>query len=121
MRFRRKKEGNALLYVPKIKYNNWEVKGGKVLITLEHNKLVERVVGWLFKKPKVTDIKLDEMGTKVWMCIDGQKNIYDIGNEIKEFFGESCEPVYERLILYIGYLCKKNWVEFVKDTNNNLS
>ncbi|MCM0650286.1 PqqD family protein [Clostridium swellfunianum] len=106
------KEDNFLLYIPRKKHDNWEVRKGKVYLIFHHDRTVERFARWLVKKPTVSDVELDEIGSKVWQCIDGQKTVYDIGEELKNYFGEKIDPVYDRLIMYLRYLNKKSWISF---------
>jgi hypothetical protein len=74
--------------------------------------VAERFLRWLVKKPAVSDIELDELGSRVWILIDGNRSVYDIGQELLKEFGEKCQPVYERLIMYLRYLNKKGWIAF---------
>lgn len=101
---------NFLLYIPKIKQSSWEERKGRVVLLFYHTKFVERLMRWLVKKPYVSDIELDELGSSVWRLIDGKRSIYDIGQCLRENHGEKCEPVYDRLIMYIRYLVRKGWL-----------
>lgn len=108
----KKIEDNFLLYIPKKKHDTWELKNGKVFLIFHHNKAVEKFMRWLVKKPNVSDIELDDMGSKVWQCIDGKRTVYEIGEEMLRVFGEKIDPVYDRLIMYLRYLSKKGWISF---------
>ena len=44
------------------------------------------------------------MGSFIWSLIDGEKTVYDIGEAVKEHFGDECEPLYERLVKYFEIL-----------------
>lgn len=112
--FKKKKEtkdDNFLLYIPKLKHTAWEKRNNKVLLIFYHNKSIEKFVRWLVKKPYVSDIELDEMGSAVWQQIDGKQTVFDIGEKLKEKYSEKCEPVYDRLIMYLRYLVRKGWVQ----------
>jgi hypothetical protein len=52
------------------------------------------------------------MGSCVWKLIDGKKNIYELGENLKLQFGEKCEPIYNRLIMYLRYLNRMGWIAF---------
>lgn len=106
---------NFLLYIPNKTHQAWEEKNGSIYLIIHHDKLVERVASWLTKRPTVTDIKLDELGTFIWKEIDNQKTVYDIGQCLFKEFGAKCEPIYERLIMYLRYLNKKGWIRFRKE------
>jgi hypothetical protein len=108
----KKKSDNVLLYIPKRKHNSWELKDGIVYLVFYHRKFIEKFFRWLVKKPDVTDIKLDRIGSCVWKLIDGNKTIYEVGQELKNELGEKCEPIYQRLIMYLRYLNRMGWISF---------
>lgn len=106
------KDDNFLLYVPKKKLETFEVKKGKVKLIFYHDKWIEKFARWLVKKPYVSDMELDALGSAVWLLIDGNNSVYDIGQKLLEQFGESCEPVYDRLVMFLRYLNKRGWITF---------
>lgn len=107
-----KKEDNFLLYIPFKKHTTFELRDDKVFLVFYHKKLIERFLRWLVKKPSVSYIELDEIGTIVWLSIDGEKSVYSIGQELSQRLGERAEPLYERLTMYIRYLNRKGWIGF---------
>ena len=109
-----KNQDNFLLYIPVKKHLEYEAKNGYVYLIFHHDKAIEKFLRRLVKKPAVSDIKLDDLGTFVWQSIDGKKNVYEIGKDLKKKFGNRCEPVYDRLIMYLRYLSKKGWIAFEK-------
>lgn len=119
MKKEQKKEDNFLLYVPVKKHTDWEVKNGKVFLIFYHNKTIEKFMRWLVKKPYVSDIELDDIGSAVWKSIDGKTSVYDIGEKLLKEFGKKCDPVYDRLIMYLRYLNRKGWVSFDRGNQEN--
>ncbi len=95
---------------PEIEWNTDE----KGIITLEiKNKGVfKRLTQILFKKPKISYIHLDEMGSFIWPLIDGEKDITALGEYVKEHFGEKAEPLYPRLAKYVQILASYGFVKF---------
>lgn len=118
--FKRKQQSkdNFLLYIPVKNHNNWSQKDNVIYLVFKHDKLIERFAAWLTNKPTIRDIKLDNLGTKVWQLIDGKNDIFKIGQLLQQEFGESCEPVYERLIVYIRYLNRRGWIKFKSSSNS---
>jgi hypothetical protein len=113
MKFKEKKiQDNFLQYIPKKKHKTWELREGKVFLIFNHDKMVEKFLRWLVKKPYTSDIELDDLGSRIWQLIDGESSIIKIGEEILKQCGKSCEPVYDRLSMYFGYLNRKGWVSF---------
>ncbi len=92
---------------------NFSVDGeGKVTLEIENKGVFNRIFQLLLKKPKITYIHLDEMGSFVWPIIDGEKTITDVGIFVKEHFGEKAEPLYERLAKYFQILESYGFVKF---------
>lgn len=81
-------------------------KDEKGLVTLEIvNKGVFNFIAQkLIKKPRISYVHLDEMGSFVWALLDGEKDIYEIGKLVEAEFGEKANPLYERLATYFRIL-----------------
>jgi hypothetical protein len=112
------KEDNFMLYIPKKKHETFEINKGVVKLIFYHDKWAEKFARWLTKKPYVSDVELDELGSKVWTLINGESSVYDIGQGLLNEYGTSCEPVYDRLIMYLRYLNKKGWISFERGNQN---
>lgn len=111
---------NFLLYIPRKRHMDWELRKGRVYLIFNHDKSAEKFLRWLVKKPYISDIELDEIGSFVWESIDGGKTIYDISMNMVEKYGESCQPIYERIIMYLRYLNKKGWIAFDKGPQDSM-
>lgn len=84
---------------------NWSIDEKEIVTLEQENKgITNRIFQILFKKPKISYIHLDELGSFVWSLIDGVKTISEYGEPVKEKFGESAEPLYERLARYFQIL-----------------
>ena len=77
---------------------------GIVTLDIENTGLMNRIAQKLFRKPKVSHIHLDEMGSFVWPLLDGEKNILALGECVRDRFGENAYPLYERLAKYFQIL-----------------
>ncbi len=104
-------------YLEKIPVHSADLKWsadekGDVTIDIENKGIVNRIAQKLLKKPKVSHIHLDEMGSFVWPLIDGKKTIIQIGEAVKEHFGEKAEPLYERLAKYFQILESNGFVKW---------
>lgn len=94
---------------PKI---NWSVNGEGVTLEIENRGAFNRIAQKLFKKPKISYIHLDEMGSFIWPLIDGKTDIIALGEKVKEHFGDKAEPLYERLSKYIKILESYGFIKF---------
>ena len=102
----KKKEENYLKKCPvKPVGLDWTEDENKlVTFNIENKGIMNKIAQKLFKKPKISYIHLDELGSFVWSLIDGVKTISEYGEPVKEKFGESAEPLYERLARYFQIL-----------------
>lgn len=85
---------------------------GIVTLDIENTGLMNRIAQKLFRKPKVSHIHLDEMGSFVWPILDGEKNIIELGKLVEERFGDKASPLYERLAKYFQILDSYGFIEW---------
>lgn len=90
-------------------------ENGAVTLDIENKGIVNRIAQKLLKKPKISHVHLDEMGSFIWPLIDGEKSIADIGIPVKEHFGEKAEPLYERLAKYFQILESYSFIRWAED------
>ena len=109
-----KKNENYLERIPKrpdkIKWSTDEE--GIVTLDIENTGFFNLVAQKFFKKPKVSYVHLDKMGSFIWPLLDGEKDIVALGVLVKEHFGEEAEPLYERLAKYFQILDSYSFVEW---------
>lgn len=90
---------------------NWSAdEEGLVTLEIENTGLFNRIAQKIFKKPEISYVHLDEMGSFVWPLMDGEADLVKIGKHVKEHFGEKAEPLYERLAKYFQILESYNFI-----------
>lgn len=104
-------------YLEKVPMRNdllkWEVDDeDKAVLLIENTGFFNRVAQKLFKKPPVTYIHLDDMGSFVWPLVDGEKNIIELGKAVDEHFGEQAKPLYERLAKFFQILDSYKFIKW---------
>lgn len=91
----------------------WEIdEKGIVTLSIENKGWANFLAQKLFKRPKISYVHLDEMGSFIWPIIDGEKNIIELGEVVKEHFGDAANPLYERLARYFQILESYRFVEW---------
>ncbi len=85
---------------------------GLVTLDIDNKGVFNRIAQVLFKKPKVSHIHLDEMGSFLWPLLDGELSIIDLGKLVDEHFGEKAHPLYERLAKYFQILDSYKFIEW---------
>ena len=85
---------------------------GIVTLDIENTGLFNYIAQKLLRKPRVSHIHLDEMGSFVWPLIDGNKNIIELGKDVEGHFGEKANPLYERLAKYFQILDSYGFIEW---------
>lgn len=108
-----KNEDNYLDYIPQKSGDfKWlDKEDGVVQIIINRDSLFERIVRKLFFTPENYKVDLDKIGSFIWLQIDGQNNLYQIGELLKSEFGDDIEPLYERLIQYIKILKNNKFIK----------
>lgn len=87
---------------------------GIVTLEIENKGVFNKIAQKLLKKPRITYIHLDELGSFVWPKIDGEKSILVLGDAVEEKFGEKAHPLYERLAKYFQILESYGFISFEK-------
>ena len=110
------KEQNFLEKIPvKSEKIGWSAdENGIVTLEIENKGIYNRLFQLILKKPKITYIHLDENGSFVWPLIDGEMNIVEIGQKVKEHFGEKANPLYERLAKFFQILESYRFITWKK-------
>lgn len=115
---KKKSSENYLDYIPvhNDEYKSEMSEDGSITIFVENKGVFNRAAQLLLKKPKVSQIHLDEMGNFIWPLIDGKRNIYDISVLVKEHFGDKAEPLYNRLVQYMKIMESYGFIKFSNKT-----
>lgn len=110
----KKETGNYLEKIPcRSDQINWTVdEKGIVTLEIENKGVLNRLAQKLLKKPKITYIHLDELGSFSWQTADGEKNILAIGEDVSEKFGDAAEPLYERLAKFFQIVHSYGFIKF---------
>lgn len=93
---------------------HWSEEENIVTIHLEHTGFYSKLAQKFFHTPKKSDVHLDAYGSFVWKQIDGKSTIFDIGQSVKDEFGQDAEPLYERLSKFFYILNQEKYIRFKK-------
>ena len=91
----------------------WKTEeNGLVTLEIENKGVANRIAQKRLKKPIISYVHLDEMGSFIWPLMDGEKNIIELGRMVEERFGEKANPLYERLAKYFQILESYNFIKW---------
>lgn len=93
---------------------SWSVDNEQVTLEIENKGVWNRLFQKLLKKPRISYVHLDEMGSFVWPLLDGEKTILEIGKTVENRFGDKANPLYERLVKYFEILESYHFIYFNK-------
>ena len=116
----RNNKNNFLNYIPRIKHNNYKVENDIVKLVFQHNGPVERIVQFIFKKPRVTDLSFDELGSTAWLYIDGKRSVMEIGKLMCENNQQNEVTIYKQLSIFFSYLYRQKWISFIKQEEKDV-
>ena len=112
---KKKPQKNYLDFVPAHKIERFTVDENSIVtLEIENKGVFNKIAQKLFKKPKISYIHLDELGSFIWPYIDGKRDITEIGVLVREHFGDKAEPLHERLSQYFKTLESYGFIEFNK-------
>ena len=105
---------NLLDFIP-VHNIDWDINPENELIVLKkpkfENSFLKQHLLPRLSNPNFT-IKLDEYGSKVWQNINGEHKVHEIADKLKLTYGESVEPVYERVGKFIISLEKSKFIVY---------
>ena len=85
---------------------------GVITFQIENKGVFNTIAQKFFKKPRISYVHLDEMGSFIWPLIDGEKSILQIGEYVEKHFGEKANPLYERLAKYFQILDSYGFIKW---------
>lgn len=94
---------------------DWEINPETNFVIIKKpkfkNSILKKYLLPRLKNPNFT-VNLDKVGSFVWLTIDGKLNFGEIAEKMKNEFGESVEPVDDRLGQFINSLRKYDFILF---------
>ena len=106
---KKKKEVISQNYLEKIpcpaQHLEWSADEEKmVTLFIENTGFFNTLAQKLFKKPRVSQVHLDKMGSFIWPLMDGEKDIIKLGVLVETEFGDEANPLSERLAKFFQIL-----------------
>ncbi len=84
---------------------DFEIRENIVFIIKKNDTKLHRIFRKIKKNiPVQTEIEFDTISSRAFILIDGERNIYEIGQIIEEEFKEESHPLYERLVVFFDGL-----------------
>ena len=110
----KKKEENLLDKIPvRSEKLTWDkAEDGMVTLHMENRGFFNRAAQLILRKPKVSHIHLDEIGSFLWCEIDGERTLAEISEPFGEHFGDRVEPRYERMCEFVRILHSYGFITF---------
>ncbi|MGN0494051.1 MAG: PqqD family protein [Acutalibacteraceae bacterium] len=108
---RNKKTDNFLQLKPmRNEKFSWSVDNEQVTLEIENKGVWNTIFQKILKKPRISFVHLDKIGSFVWPLLDGEKTVQEIGEAVEGRFGDEAKPLYERLAKYFGILESYNFI-----------
>lgn len=107
------KDANYLDLVPVRSCNFESDQAGKVTLLIPKFKsdFLRRMLVPRRKSPDFR-IKLDELGSAVWLAADGIRNVAEISALLVETMGEKVAPAEERIPKFLSILFRQGFINF---------
>ncbi len=110
---RAKADVNLLELVPRrtVEHEIDEAHLVTVLMPRFTNRFLKRWLVPRHRSPHIK-IKLDEIGSEVWLLCDGRRNVGEIASLMREKFGEKIEPCNDRLGVFFRQLEQASFISY---------
>ncbi|MCX5752099.1 MAG: PqqD family protein [Candidatus Krumholzibacteria bacterium] len=82
-----------------------------VLMPRFRNRFMQRWLVPRYRSPHIK-IKLDEIGSEVWLLCDGRRNVGEIAVLMREKFNERIEPCNDRLARFFKQLEQARFISY---------
>ena len=83
---------------------------GAVTLHLSHRGPFAAVAHKWFRAPAVSHLHLDEMGSFLWLRMDGGRTVGELARALEARYGQAAAPLYPRLTTYLAALCRARLV-----------
>lgn len=107
-------EGTNLLDLVPERIAPWHEEDGRSVV--ERPLPPVRGVRSLFRRLSfltgVKRLRLDPLGTAVWLRLDGRRTVAEVAAELRREFGAGCEPAEQRLGLFLGMLRRERLIAY---------
>lgn len=87
---------------------------GLITLEIENTGWANKLAQAFFKRPKLSYIHLDKMGSFIWPLLDGKMTITQLGKQVEDHFGEEAHPLYERLSKYLQIMHSYHFIKWVE-------
>ena len=107
-----KRQSNLYELRPKRKGPFEELKDGTVEVLLPRygNSPIGRVLKKVLNERPVR-VHLDDIGTSVWRLCNGDHTVLEIGQTLHSRYGNSIEPVFDRLETFLKQMHRAGLIE----------
>jgi hypothetical protein len=111
-----KKHKSGLNYLEMHPFRNYDFEFREeglvdVLVPRFTSKFAKKFVLPRMKNPYIR-ANLDEMGSFLWLNIDGKTNVAALVKKMEERFGDLVQPATERVLLFLTQLYKAGFINF---------
>ena len=117
----KKNEKNYLDFIPvknpDIEYETDE--NGIVTVFIEWKGFYHKIAQKIFRRPRVSDIKMDKYGSFVWHAIDDEKDVHQLSKEMESEFPKM-EKSLSRLIKFLEIMKDNNLITGKERRKNNV-
>jgi hypothetical protein len=113
--FQRRKILKQLNYMEAtpIRKSNFETdEAGIVTLIVPKFKNVKFNTFFFHQRKRYFHIALDELGSTVWLHIDGEKNVASLCDKSLELLGEKIQPVHDRVTKFLTMLYEARYISF---------
>ena len=113
----KKNSKNYMDYVPVkspgIEYETAD--NGRVTVFIEWKGFYHKIAQRFFHRPRVSDVKMDELGSFVWLAIDDSSDVHQLSKKLEAEYPDMEKPL-SRLIKFLEILHDNHMIHWKGET-----
>ncbi len=75
------------------------------------SRILRRLLVPRLKRP-FFKVELDDIGSTLWLLMDGERNVKEIALVMRERFGDRIEPCYDRMGMFLQQLERARFITY---------
>lgn len=87
-----------------------EEMDGRIVVDIVHRGFYPWIAQKFFHRPKVSHIRLDDYGSKLWKEMDGEQTVDDIIQKMKQYFPAEQDRMLDRVVAFMGTLERNHFI-----------
>lgn len=98
------------VFVPAKELHWKQRKDGIIVLDMVNKGFFHSIAQKFFHRPGISHIALDEYGTRLWLCLDGQRTVFQVVEAMEQAFPDETERMLDRVVTFLRTLQMNHFI-----------